>query len=53
MEHALHAKYDTYMERITPARRAFFVFAKTPAAARQSAIVQRIATQPSRALENS
>ena len=53
IEHALHAKYDTYMERITPARRAFFVFAKTPAAARHSAIVQRIATQPSRALENS
>jgi hypothetical protein len=30
IEHALHAKYDTYMERITPARRAFFVFAKSP-----------------------
>jgi hypothetical protein len=51
IEHALHAKYDTYMERITPARRAFFVFAKSPSSARQSTIVQRIATQPSRALE--
>jgi hypothetical protein len=51
IEHAVHAKYDTYMERITPARLAFFVFAKSPSAARQSTIVQRIATQPFRALE--
>jgi hypothetical protein len=50
IEHALHAKYDHYMERITPARRAFFVFARGDAANRQAVIVERIASQPSAAL---
>jgi hypothetical protein len=52
IEHALHAKYDQYMARITPARRAFFVFAKSSSADRSAAIVQRISTQASRVLEN-
>jgi hypothetical protein len=52
VERALHAKYDAYMERITPARRAYFVFAKQPSAAHRSTIIQRIASTPSSALES-
>lgn len=53
IEHALHAKYDAYMERITPARRAYFVFAGRPSAERRAAVIERIAGQPSRALAKS
>lgn len=50
IEHALHAKYDAYMERITPARRAYFVFARNPSAGRRAGVIDRIASEPSRAL---
>jgi hypothetical protein len=52
IEHALHAKYDRYLGRMTPARRAFFVFAKNASAYRNAAIRQRISSHASRALEN-
>jgi hypothetical protein len=51
VERALHRKYDRYMERRAPARRAFFVFAKQGAERRRPAILQRIAAEPSRTLE--
>jgi hypothetical protein len=47
IERALHRKYGAYMEKRSPARRAFFVFGKDASAARRAAILQRIAT-PSR-----
>jgi uncharacterized protein DUF4214/methyltransferase family protein len=50
IERHLHAKYDEYMSRITPARRAYYVFSKTASAGSRSSIVDRIASQPSRAL---
>jgi len=43
----LHRKYGAYMEKRSPARRAFFVFGKRASAARRAAILQRIA-EPSR-----
>jgi hypothetical protein len=52
IEHALHAKYDRYMERMTPARLAFFVFAKNASADRNAALIQRISKQASRVLDN-
>jgi hypothetical protein len=51
IEHALHAKYDKYMERITPARRAYFVFAMNPSADRRVSTIERIVANPSSALE--
>jgi hypothetical protein len=42
IERALHRKYDGYMEQRSPARKAFFVFAKPAAAARRPAILARI-----------
>ena len=51
IERALHAKYDGYMERITPARRAYFVFARQPSADRRNRTIERIAANPSSALE--
>lgn len=50
IERALHGKYDRYMERITPARRAYFVFAKNPSADRRAAVIERIAAEPSKVL---
>jgi len=50
IEHALHAKYDWYMGRMTPARLAYFVFAKRSSAEGRAAIIERIAAEPSRAL---
>jgi hypothetical protein len=44
VERALHHKYDDYMRKRAPARRAFFVFSKGAAADRCAAIVQQIAT---------
>ena len=53
VERALHAKYDGYMERTTPARRAFFVFARQASAAARADTIARIASTPSRALAGS
>jgi hypothetical protein len=50
VERALHMKYDAYMERITPARRAYFVFANQPSVAQRSTIINRIGSTPSSAL---
>jgi hypothetical protein len=50
LEHALHAKYDWYMGRMTPARLAYFVFTKRPSAEARAAIIDRIAGGPSQAL---
>lgn len=47
IERALHAKYDPYMEKRSPARRAFFVFGKPAASARRAAIVARVPAAPS------
>jgi len=47
IERALHRKYGAYMEKRSPARRAFFVFGKRASAARRAAILHRIA-EPSR-----
>lgn len=50
IERSFHPKYDGYMSRITPARRAYYVFSKGASVASRLAIVERIASQPSRAL---
>ena len=50
IERALHSKYDGYMEKRSPARRSFFVFAKARAAGRRQAILERIANEPSTAI---
>ncbi|MBA2304545.1 MAG: DUF4214 domain-containing protein [Acidobacteria bacterium] len=42
IERALHEKYDSYLSKRSPARKAFFVFAKPSAAGRGAAIVDRI-----------
>ena len=46
IERAFHRKYDAYMEKRSPARRAFFVFG-TASGGRRAHVIQRIAT-PSR-----
>jgi hypothetical protein len=43
IERAFHAKYGEYMKKRSPARRAFFVFAKPASAGRRADIVRRIA----------
>jgi hypothetical protein len=50
IEHALHAKYDWYMGRMTPARLAYFVFAKRSSNQARATIIDRIAAHPSRPL---
>lgn len=50
IERALHRKYDSYMAKKSPARRAYFVFGKDVAAARVAAVVKRIGGQESQAL---
>lgn len=52
IERALHAKYDPYMEKRAPARKAFFVFSKKGDDARREEVLRRIAV-PSRALAES
>jgi hypothetical protein len=49
VERALHRKYDGYMTKRSPARRAYFVFGKPAAAARRAEILRRIA-EPSQLL---
>jgi hypothetical protein len=51
LERALHYKYDGYMEKRSPARRAFFVFARAAAGGRRAAILHRIAAEPSQTLQ--
>ena len=50
IEERFHAKYDDYMTRITPARRAYYVFTKAASAQDRLGIIDRIAATPSRAL---
>ncbi len=50
IERALHAKDDGYMEKRSPARRSFFVFAKGACRGRRQAILGRIANEPSTAI---
>ena len=42
VEHALHAKYDAYMQKRSPARRAFFVFGKNASADAAASVIGRI-----------
>ena len=49
IERAFHRKYDGYMEKRSPARRAYFVFGKKASARRRAAVVARIAA-PSKLL---
>jgi hypothetical protein len=51
IERALHAKYDRHMRRRSPARCAYFVFAKGDAGTRRAAVMQRIAAEKSTAIE--
>jgi len=44
IERAFHRKYDGYMEKRSPARRAFFVFGKPGSIARRAAVLERIQT---------
>ena len=52
IERAFHRKYDAYMEKRSPARRAFFVFGKSASGERRANVIQRIAA-PSRLIGNS
>ena len=49
IERAFHAKYDGYMEKRSPARRAYFVFGKKESARRRADVLARIAA-PSKLL---
>ena len=46
IERAFHRKYDGYMEKRSPARRAYFVFGKPGSAGRRRAVIDRIASAP-------
>ena len=46
IERAFHRKYDGYMERRSPARRAYFVFGKKASAQKRAAVIRRIASAP-------
>lgn len=50
VERALHAKYDAHFEKRAPARKPFFVLSRGNGEGRRSAVIQRITTEPSRAL---
>jgi len=43
IERAFHRKYDRYMEKRSPARRAYFVFGKKESARRRADVLARIA----------
>ena len=47
IERAFHRKYDGYMEKRSPARRAYFVFGKKESARRRADILSRIARRRS------
>jgi hypothetical protein len=53
LEHALHKKYDAYMVRKSPARRAYFVFGKNVPADRATAVVRRVESTRSAVLDSS
>ena len=46
IERAFHRKYDGYMEKRSPARRAYFVFGKEGSAGKRDAVIQRIGSAP-------
>jgi SAM-dependent methyltransferase len=50
IEAALHRRYDSYLEKRSPARRSFFVFSKEGSAARAQALAAAIAAAPSTVL---
>jgi hypothetical protein len=50
IERALHAKYDRFFDVTSRARKAFFVFSKSPCTT-QSEVVERVRTMPAKALE--
>lgn len=50
VERALHRKYDPYMRKRSPARLAYFVFAKNGSSDAEKAVVCRIDGEPSRVL---
>jgi hypothetical protein len=47
VERAFHRKYDGYMEKRSPARRAYFVFGKKDSVKRRADVVRRITSAPS------
>jgi len=47
IERAFHRKYDGYMTKRSPARRAYFVFGKTASARRRADVLARIAAPSS------
>jgi hypothetical protein len=47
IERAFHRKYDAYMEKRSPARRAYFVFGKEGSRRRRDDVIARIASSPS------
>jgi hypothetical protein len=51
IERAFHRKYDGYMEKRSPARRAYFVFGKRDSARRRAEVLARIA-RPSTVLRS-
>lgn len=50
VERALHLKYDGYMQKRSPARRAYFVFAKNASSSERTTVIRRIDSAPSTAL---
>jgi hypothetical protein len=52
IERAFHRKYDAYMEKRSPARRAYFVFGKPAASVRRTAVIQRITAERSKLLSS-
>ena len=50
IEQALHRKYDHYMEKRAPARKAYFVFGKEGSAARRAQVIAKITREASREL---
>jgi hypothetical protein len=53
IERALHRKYDHYMEKRSPARKAYYVFSKDGNADRSASTIERISQTASRALTRS
>jgi SAM-dependent methyltransferase len=51
IEKALHRKYDAYLDRRARARKSFYIFSKKGLPERRKAVVQRIASNPSRVLK--
>jgi hypothetical protein len=49
IERALHAKYDAYMEKRAPARKAYFVFTMGASHDRRASVMKRIQSTPSHA----